>query len=131
MVINARTVLLMVPLVLGSMGAQAEWDGGDAGAGALAWNNCQACHTLEAGVHRVGPSLAGLWGSEAGTVEGFMRYSDVVKASGIIWDPATLFEYLERPREMIPGSRMTYAGMPSEKDRRDLIAYMIEQIGAP
>jgi len=90
-----------------------------------------ACHTLDDGLHRVGPSLFGLWGREAGTAEGFPRYSDAVTSSGITWDPEILFTYLERPSDLIPGSRMTYAGMPSEDDRRNLIAYLIEQIGEP
>ena len=49
---------------------------GDPESGAQHFRVCAACHSLEPGRHLTGPSLAGIWGREAGTVEGFTRYSE-------------------------------------------------------
>ena len=59
---------LALSAVLGAGMAQAS---GDAAKGEKVFNKCKACHTLEAGKNRVGPSLNGLFGRAAGTVEGF------------------------------------------------------------
>lgn len=129
---SIKVLSIAAALLVGSGAtvAQAEWEGGDAAAGATAYRACQACHTLD-GNPRAGPSLAGLWGRPAGTADNFPRYSEPMKASGIIWDPAILFDYLADPRGMVPQSTMAYPGMPAEADRRNLIAYLIEEIGSP
>ena len=71
-----------------------------------------------------GPSLAGIWGRKAGTVEGFTRYSKAIKEAGIIWDEHSLDAWLANPRTFIPNNRMTFRGLPDETQRRDLIAYL-------
>lgn len=96
---------------------------GDPEAGRAVFRQCQACHVLEAGVNRVGPSLAGLIGRTAGTVEGF-RYSAANKGSGIIWTEQALFDYLENPRAKIPGTIMAFAGLRKPEDRANVVAYI-------
>lgn len=97
---------------------------GDAVAGKRAFVKCMACHTVNEGQHRVGPSLYGIVGKTAGTVEGFRTYSPANKNSGVTWTPEVLFEYLENPQQFMPGTRMVFPGIPSEKERNDLIAYL-------
>ncbi len=97
---------------------------GDAAAGKRVFAKCMACHAVQEGQHRVGPSLYGIIGRTAGTVEGFRNYSSANKESGVVWTPAVLFEYLEKPQEFMPGTRMIFPGLPSEKDRADVIAYL-------
>ena len=101
---------------------------GDAAAGRRVFARCQTCHVLQDGVNRVGPSLYGIFGRTAGTVEGF-RYSDANRNSGLIWTDEIMFEYLENPREFMPGTTMAFPGLRSETDRANLIAYMKENGG--
>jgi cytochrome c len=84
---------------------------------------CGLCHDVAAGKNRVGPSLFGVVGRKSGGVEGF-HYSDANKNSGLTWDQATLDKYLADPRGMVPGTTMTYAGVKSDEQRRDIIAYL-------
>ncbi len=96
---------------------------GDAGAGETIFVQCKTCHLLEEGKNGVGPSLYGVIGREAGSIDGF-NYSDANAGSGITWTPEIMFEYLEAPREYLPGTRMAYPGLKDAQDRADLIAYL-------
>lgn len=82
---------------------------------------CLACHAL---AHdRVGPRHCGLFGRLAGSVPGY-EYSQAMKHSRISWNEKTLDRFLAKPLAMVPGSTMTYDGVPEPKDRADLIAYL-------
>ena len=96
---------------------------GDAGAGEVVFAQCRTCHLVEEGKNGVGPSLYGVIGREAGSIEGF-NYSEANATSGITWTPEVMFEYLEAPREYMPGTRMAYPGLKSAQDRADVIAYL-------
>ncbi len=98
--------------------------GGDPDAGKKVFNQCRACHSLEAGQHRVGPSLHGIFGRTAGTVEGFNRYSPALKKSDVVWDAETLSSYIEDPKGFIEGNRMPFVGIANDQKRADLIAYL-------
>lgn len=96
----------------------------DAAAGQSVFKgNCAACHAPVAGRNLAGPSLFGVVGRKAGSVEGF-HYSAANKASGMVWDSATLDPYLEAPRKIIPGTTMGFAGVKDARKRADLIAYL-------
>ena len=96
---------------------------GDAAAGEAVFARCRACHSVEAGVNRTGPSLYNIVGGESGSAEGF-NYTDANATIGIVWTPEKLFQYLESPRRVIPGTRMAFAGLPAAQDRADLIAFL-------
>jgi len=96
---------------------------GDAAAGETVFMQCKTCHLLEEGKNGVGPSLYGVVGREAGQIDGF-NYSDANANSGLTWTPEVLFEYLEAPREYMPGTRMAYPGLKEAQDRADVIAYL-------
>ena len=96
---------------------------GDAARGEARFQECAACHKLEAGANEVGPSLHGLFTRKAGELADF-RFSPAMKRSGIVWTPETLEQYIADPQAMVPGNRMPYAGMASPSDRGDLIAYL-------
>lgn len=99
---------------------------GDPAAGKRVFNQCMACHALEAGQHRVGPSLHGIFGRKAGTVEGFDRYSPALKESDIVWTAETMDKYIEDPNNYIKGNRMPFVGLSNAQKRADLIAYLKE-----
>lgn len=97
---------------------------GDAKRGARLFQQCMACHSTEEGEHMTGPSLAHVWGRKAGTVEGFMRYSDALKRADVTWNEATLDKWLANPEHFIPGTSMTFVGLKEARDREDVAAYL-------
>jgi len=89
------------------------------------FKKCAACHSLEPGVTKIGPHLAGLFGRKAGSVEGF-AYSTAMKNSGIVWDEQTLDAYIAAPSKVVKGGKMVFAGIAKPEDRADLIAFLKE-----
>jgi cytochrome c len=96
---------------------------GDAAKGATDFVTCKTCHAIEAGVNKIGPSLHNVVGRKAGTIAGF-NYSPANKNSGITWTPEKLFQYLEKPSRVVPGTKMTFAGFSDPQKRADVIAYL-------
>jgi cytochrome c len=97
---------------------------GNADRGAPLFRQCAACHSLEPHRHLTGPSLARFWGRAAGTIEGFGRYSEALRRSGVVWTEAALDRWLADPQAMVRGNLMTFRGMEEPEHRADLIAYL-------
>jgi cytochrome c len=96
---------------------------GDAASGEATFAQCKSCHAIEAGVNRTGPSLHAVVGRKAAHIDGF-NYSSAMRASGIVWSEPKLFEYLESPRRVVPGTTMSYFGITDPQKRADVIAYL-------
>lgn len=96
---------------------------GDADKGKGVFITCQTCHSIDAGVNKIGPSLHAVVGRKAGSIAGF-TYSNANKTSGITWTPEKLFQYLEDPQRVVPGTKMTFAGFSDPQKRADVIAYL-------
>jgi cytochrome c len=95
-----------------------------ANAAPASWNQCAICHKAEAGAaNGLGPNLHGIIGRKAGAVEGF-TYSPAMKASGIVWDDASLDAYIQKPQAKVPGTRMSYAGQADKAKRDEIIAWL-------
>lgn len=98
---------------------------GDPVAGEKVFKQCQTCHTNQPGKNKVGPTLYGVIGRTAGTVEGY-NYSKANKEAGIVWTEDEMFVYLENPKAKIPGTKMSFAGLKKPEDRANVIAYLQE-----
>jgi cytochrome c len=96
---------------------------GDPDHGKSIFNRCTVCHTIQAGVNHIGPSLHGVVGRKAGTEANF-TYSAANKKSGIVWTEQKIYDYLKNPQAMVPGTKMTFPGLPKPQDRADVIAYL-------
>ena len=96
---------------------------GDATKGKVDFLTCTTCHAIDAGVNKIGPSLHGVVGRKAGIIPNF-TYSAANKNSGITWTEEKLFQYLEKPQRVVPGTKMTFAGWSDPQKRADVIAYL-------
>ncbi len=115
--------LIAALLVIAAGQAQAA----DAAKGEAVFKRCMACHTIADGAPaRVGPNLHGVIGRTAGTAPGY-TYSKAMAASGLTWTPETLDSYLTAPRNVVPGTKMSFPGVPNAAQRADLIAYLQSQ----
>ncbi len=120
MIDTKRMTMTLLMTLLPLAAARAD---GDPARGEARFQECAACHRLEAGANEVGPSLHGIFTRKAGELADF-RYSPAMKRSGIVWTAQTIEQYVADPQAMIPANRMPYAGMASAADRADLIAYL-------
>ncbi|MFC7475676.1 c-type cytochrome [Dankookia sp. GCM10030260] len=121
----------IAPYVLAmALGAALPAAAQDAEAGKRVFNQCRACHSIEAGgKNGVGPNLHAVVGRKAGTAEGF-RYSASLKekaAGGLAWDEATLRAYIANPKAVVPAGSMSYPGLKNEQQLNDLLAFLKAQ----
>lgn len=98
----------------------------DPASGEGVFKKCAACHKLD-GTNAVGPHLDGVVGRPVGSVGDF-SYSDPMAAHGGEWTDEELFHFLANPKKAVPGTKMSFAGLPKPQDRVDVIAYL-EQHG--
>lgn len=95
--------------------------------GEQVYKRCVACHTIDAGgTNGIGPNLHAIVGRPVASLAGF-NYSAAMKAKGGIWDEAALDAYLKGPMKVVPGTRMAFAGVIDDADRKALILYLAEQ----
>jgi cytochrome c len=92
---------------------------------------CAACHTFGKGEpNRVGPNLYGVVGRERGSHAGF-NYSAAMKGKPGKWTVEDLNAFLSNPRGFVPGTSMSFAGLPRGSERADVIAYLNSKSDSP
>jgi cytochrome c len=96
---------------------------GVAANGEAVFVQCKTCHVTDPGQNRIGPTLHQVVGRAAGSIPGY-AYSPANKNSGITWTQEKLFQYLEKPQRVVPGTKMAFAGIPDPQKRADLIAWL-------
>lgn len=100
---------------------------GDAVRGAEVYRKCAACHMVgPQAKNRIGPHLNGVFGRAAAGLEGF-NYSAAMRragADGLIWELDTLDAYIENPKALVTGTRMSFTGIAARDDRHAVIAYL-------
>ena len=85
---------------------------------------CVSCHTFErGGANGTGPNLWGVVGADKATHAGF-NYSATLTSMEGNWTYENLDGFIENPRGYAPGTNMSFAGLRSEEDRADLLAYL-------
>nr|WP_227444559.1 c-type cytochrome [Cognatishimia sp. F0-27] len=100
---------------------------GDAERGAEIYRKCSGCHQVGPGAsNRAGPHLNGVFDRRAGSIADFdySRGMERAFADGLVWDLETLDAYLENPRALVSGTRMSFRGLREPQDRRDVLAYL-------
>ena len=86
-------------------------------------DNCAVCHSIEAGIQKVGPSLAGVVGRKSGSIADF-PYSPAMASASLIWTKPQLNNYLTNPQGVVHGTKMLFPGLKNAKERTQLIDYL-------
>jgi cytochrome c len=85
---------------------------------------CAACHSFdEGGPNKIGPNLYNIVGREIASTPGF-AYSSAMQALGGTWSYENLVAFLTKPKDLVPGTTMSFAGLKKPNQRADLIAYL-------
>ena len=120
--ISAALMLLAGSTVAAS--TTAAYAAGDAKAGADVFKRCAVCHTSEkGGGDGLGPNLSGVFGRKSASRPGF-AYSMELKKSGLVWNEANLTKWVAGPQRVVPGTKMTFAGLSSKKQQADVVVYL-------
>lgn len=121
------TSLLGAAALAGLASAASASEIGDAENGERVFRQCKSCHQIgPEATNRIGPHLNEIFGRKAAALDGFSYSKSMVRAGsdGLIWDLRTLDAYLESPRALVSGTRMSFRGLKSPQDRADVLAYM-------
>ena len=121
----SKTTILAALAAAALLAAPAHAEG-DAAKGEKVFAKCKACHEVEKGVNKVGPTLKGVVGRAAGSAEGF-KYSEAMAAKGaegLVWDEANIASYLADPKGFVPKNKMAFAGLKKPEEVADVIAYL-------
>jgi cytochrome c len=120
-----RIIVAALGLTVGLLGLSTASFAQDVELGSKVFKKCMACHAIDE-KNKIGPSLKGIVGRKAATVEGF-KYSDAMLAKGaegVVWDEATLAAYLPDPKAWVPGTKMVFPGLKKPEEVTDLIAFL-------
>ena len=120
--------LILSTVALASLTTAMAHAEGDATLGKRQFAPCTSCHTIEAvGAAKIGPNLHGVVGKKAATSHADFAYSDALKKSGLTWNEETLEKWLAKPMDLVPGTKMSFLGVPKEEVRENIIAYLKEE----
>lgn len=122
----AVAALLMAPVVAPPALAELSETGKQAIAKAgqiMFEHRCRSCHADDPAAKSYGPSLIGVVGRKAGSVEGF-AYSDALKASGLVWTDAALKAWMADNKTLMPGTRMRHVGITDTEEQEFILAYL-------
>jgi cytochrome c len=118
---KARVLLACLTLSLAAPGLQAA---GPLAAGRAAFQRCANCHQVGPGARsNFGPQLNGILGRRAGAAPDF-DYSPALRKAGFVWNEKNLAAFLRDPDEVVPGNKMRFWGLRSERQIADLLAYL-------
>lgn len=111
--------LLALPLA-----ACSSQGGGAAPTGEAVFRKCAICHRIGANEgNGIGPNLHGVVGRKAASLPDF-NYSPAMRGTGFTWDEKTLDHYLTAPQQVVPGTKMTFSGLPDSASRKAVIGFL-------
>jgi cytochrome c len=121
----ARVTLASTTALLLLSGAALAQDAVDPNEAQLAFNNhCRTCHVTREGDHRLGPSLHGVIGREAGAASGY-PYSPAMANADFVWDAAAIDRFIQNPEALVPGNNMKpFSGVASPEERAKIVAHL-------
>ena len=101
---------------------------GDATEGEKVYKKCRVCHSIKAGEHKIGPSLADIFGKKAGQAKGFTKFKALKKAEWK-WDEENLDGWITNQKDFLEAKGIKKrtgmkVSVKSEEDRKNLIAYL-------
>jgi len=103
----------------------------DVTAGKTVAIKCEQCHDIsKGGPNKIGPELWNVIGRPRASEPGF-SYSSAMNEDHAPWTYASLFKYLKSPQAVVPGTKMSFAGLHSESDRVNLLAYLRTEEDSP
>jgi cytochrome c len=115
---------LATAIALASSSAFAD---GNADKGKKVFKKCKACHSMDAGKNKMGPSLAGIIGRKAGTADGYKKYK-ALKGANFSWDEATIGEFVQNQKKFLKSkglkTKIAMRVKIKAKDVDDLLAYL-------
>lgn len=100
---------------------------GNAERGEALWKQCRGCHQVGLDAeNRIGPHLNEIFGRKAGILEGYRYSKGMERASndGLVWEIETLSAYIENPKALVSGTRMSFRGIKDPVERADLLAFL-------
>jgi cytochrome c len=100
--------------------------------GEKVFNKCKACHTIEqGGANKIGPNLSNVVGGPRAHMQGFAYSDSLAGMHGQTWSYNDLNTFLTNPKAYVPGTKMTFAGLPDTKDRAAVIRYLAANTQSP
>ena len=118
---------LALGLLVSALAAGVAHADGDAAAGATVFKKCAACHAVGEGAkNKVGPELNELFGRIAGSAPDYKYSQSMIDAgaSGIVWTPEEIARYLHKPKDLVPGTKMSFPGLAEQADIDNIVAYL-------
>ena len=99
--------------------------------GEKVFKKCASCHSItKGGGNKIGPALWGVLGRKAGSLSDY-KYSKAMVAHGKPWSFEDMDGFLAKPKEWVKGTKMSFAGISSSKDRAAVILYMNKNTDNP
>lgn len=122
------SILAVATTLAATLIAGSAFAAGDVEAGKAEFKKCMACHAAgEGATNRVGPVLNDVFGRVAGTFEGYKYSKGMIDAgaAGLVWNEETLAKFIHKPKDLVPTTKMTFAGIADPVAVENLLAYLV------